>query len=155
VEELNKPADTRSKIGVTRSTERFLLKPEELKQDVAELLRNVDHYSVRSAAIAGDELRSSLNSNAGGSNNNSTAASSSNTNGDIWFDRNRQLLHFNGQCFERGAPLILYHNGQRMEEQWMMTAMNAVEVTLRATEGGKLKVTLSQLRNGRYTFRPA
>ena len=38
---------------------------------------------------------------------------------------------------------------------WTLTAMNAVEVTLRDNDGTKLKVTLAQLRNGRYGFRAA
>ena len=41
-----------------------------------------------------------------------------------------------------------------VDETWTLTAMNAVEVTLRDADSTKLKVTLAQLRNGRYTFRP-
>ena len=96
---------------------------------------NVDHYSVRSAAAASDELRSSGST-------------------DAWFDRSRQLLHCNNYALERGSTLHVYMNGQRVEDHWTLTAMNAVEVTLRTDEGTKLKVTLAQLRNGRYAFRP-
>jgi hypothetical protein len=96
---------------------------------------NVDHYSVRSAAVASDELRSGSSAEA-------------------WFDRSRQVLHCNGNALERGQNVIVYMQGQRVDDQWQLTAMNAVEVTLRDQDGTKLKVTLAQLRNGRYAFRP-
>lgn len=114
----------------------FVLKPEELKADLEEIATNVDHYSVRSAAVASDELR---------------AASS----GDAYFDRSRQMLHCNGHSHERGSTVFVYMQGQRVDDAWTLTAMNAVEVTLRDAEGQKLKVSLAQLRNGRYAFRPA
>ena len=114
----------------------FALKPEELKADLEEINTNVDHYSVRSAAAASDEMRSTT------------------TTAEAWFDRSRQLLHCNGQSYDRGAAVIVYSQGQRVDDDWTLTAMNAVEVTLRDAEGVKLKVTLAQLRNGRYAFRP-
>ena len=140
----------------------FVLKPEELKADLDEinsacgkehtlptplltasplrlpsalaLAASLDHYSVRSAAVVSEELRS-------GSSH------------DAWLDRSRQLLHCNGHSFERGAVLYVYMQGQRVDDSWTLTAMNAVEVTLRDVDGTKLKVTLAQLRNGRYAFR--
>lgn len=48
--------------------------------------------------------------------------------------------------------MTVLHNGQPVDDEWTITAMNAVEATLRATDGSKLKVTLSQLRNGRYAL---
>jgi len=48
--------------------------------------------------------------------------------------------------------VTVLHNGQPVDDEWTITAMNAVEATLRATDGSKLKVTLSQLRNGRYAL---
>ena len=110
--------------------------PDELKADLEEINTNVDHYSVRTAAAASDELR---------------AASSQ----EAWFDRSRQLLHCNGHALERGSTVFVYLQGQRVDDTWTLTAMNAVEVTLRDAEGTKLKVTLAQMRNGRYIFRPA
>ena len=112
------------------------LSADELKADMEEINTNVDHYSVRSAAAASDEMRG--------------AAST-----DAWFDRSRQLLHANGYSLERGATVFVYMQGQRVDDTWTLTAMNAVEVTLRDAEGTKLKVTLAQMRNGRYIFRPA
>jgi len=56
--------------------------------------------------------------------------------------------------FERGAAVTVIHNGQPIVDEWTITAMNAVEATLRASDGSKLKVTLSQLRNGRYALKP-
>jgi hypothetical protein len=112
----------------------YMLKAEELKADMEEIATSVDHYSVRSAAAASDEMR-------GGS---STEA---------WFDRSRQLLHCNGQSFDRGATVHVYMQGQRVDDSWTLTSMNAVEVTLRDADSTKLKVTLAQLRNGRYVFR--
>lgn len=112
----------------------FVLKPEELKADLDEINTSLDHYSVRSAAVVSEELRS-------GSSH------------DAWLDRSRQLLHCNGHSFERGAVLYVYMQGQRVDDSWTLTAMNAVEVTLRDVDGTKLKVTLAQLRNGRYAFR--
>ena len=114
----------------------YCLKPEELKADLEEIATSVDHYSVRSAAAASDELRSSASQ-------------------DAWFDRSRQLLHCNGHAFERGAQVFVHLQGQRVDDSWTLTAMNAVEVTLRDADGTKLKVTLAQLRNNRYAFRPA
>ena len=43
--------------------------------------------------------------------------------------------------------------GQRLEERWTITAINAVEVTLQSG-GTKHKVTLAMLRNGRCSLRP-
>jgi len=114
----------------------YSLKPDELKADLEEILANVDHYSVRSAAAASDELRGTSSAEA-------------------WFDRSRQMLHCSGQSYERGSNVFVYMQGQRVDEVWTLTAMNAVEVTLREADGTKLKVTLAQLRNGRYGFRPA
>mmetsp|Transcript_16926 Transcript_16926/g.28188 ORF Transcript_16926/g.28188 Transcript_16926/m.28188 type:complete len:284 (+) Transcript_16926:124-975(+) len=130
-----KQAEKRKKLGSTGLYESFGLKAEDMKVDLDDILRNVDHYSVRTAALASDDLRHNT--------------------GDVWFDRSRQLLHFNGQSIERGSSVLVYQQGQRVDEQWTITAMNAVEVTLRDADGTKLKVTLSQLRNGRYAFRPA
>jgi len=138
---IRRPEDTskqpdakRKKLGAaTASSENFVLKPEEMKSDIDEILRNVDHYSVRSAAMASDDLRHNT--------------------GDVWFDRARQMLHCCGHSLERGASLFVYQQGQRVDDRWTITAMNAVEVTLRDPDGSKLKVTLSQLRNGRFAFR--
>jgi len=114
-----------------------LLKPEESKADLEEISTNVDHYSVRSAATGGgDEARSS----------NMT---------DAFFDRQRQMLQCNGLALERGQSVYVYMLGQRVDDVWQVHAMNAVEVTLRDADGTKLKVTLAQLRNGRYAFRSA
>ena len=115
----------------------YQLKPEELKADMEEYQTNNDHYSVRGAAMQSADL---------------AAAGSSQS--DAWFDRSRQLLHCNGQAMERGSTVVVFMQGQRVDESWTLTAMNAVEVTLRDAEGTKLKVTLAQLRNGRYAFRP-
>ena len=115
----------------------YALKPEESKVDLEEMNTNLDHYSVRSAAMGGDDPR-----NAAGS-------------ADAYFDRNRQLLYCNNNAFERGATVYVYSQGQRVDDTWTLTAMNAVEVTLRDSESTKLKVTVAQLRNGRYAFRPA
>ena len=104
-------------------------------QPIAMRAGSVDRYSVRSAAVASDDLRNSSSS-------------------DAWFDRNRQQLHCNGNSFERGSQVLVYQQGQRVEDMWTMTAMNAVEVTLRDSDSQKLKVTLAQLRNGRFVFRP-
>ena len=104
----------------------YTLTAEELKADMEEISTNVDHYSVRSAAAASDDLRSS-------------AAQ------DAWFDRSRQLLHANGHSLERGSTVFVYLQGQRVDDTWTLTAMNAVEVTLRDADGTKLKVTLAQV----------
>ena len=114
----------------------YVLKADDLKADIDEITANVDHYSVRSAAAASEELRSGSSPEA-------------------YFDRSRQLLHCNGQSFERGATVYVHMQGQRVDDTWTLTAMNAVEVTLRDPDGTKLKVTLAQLRNGRYAFRYA
>ena len=74
--------------------------------------------------------------------------------GEVWFDRNRHLMHCHGYAFERGASLVVYQQGQRVDQTWTLTAMNAAECTLRDTEGNKFKVTLAQLRNGRYALHP-
>ena len=58
----------------------------------------------------------------------------------------RQLLHCNGHAFERGATVFVYLQGQRVDDTWTLTAMNAVEVTLRDADGTKLKVTLAKPR---------
>ena len=124
-------------VGVSALTPAaYLLKPDELKADLEEMTTNVDHYSVRSAAVASDELRSGSSQEA-------------------YFDRSRQMLHCNGSSFDRGTTVYVYLQGQRVDDTWTLTAMNAVEVTLRDPEGTKLKVTLAQLRNGRYVIRPA
>ena len=69
-----------------------------------------------------------------------------------WIDLPREG---NGHSLERGSTVFVYLQGQRVDDTWTLTAMNAVEVTLRDAEGTKLKVTLAQMRNGRYIFRPA
>lgn len=114
----------------------YLLKPDELKADLEEITTNVDHYSVRSAAMGGE-----VDSRGGAA--------------DAYFDRARQLLHCNNGPFERGALVYVFSQGSRLDDTWTLTAMNAVEVTLRDSESNKLKVTVAQLRNGRYVFRPA
>jgi len=136
--ESKQPADKRKRVEVTGSClpPSYALKADELKADLEEITTNVDHYSVRSAAAASDELRSS-------------------SSADAWFDRGRQVLHCGSQTFERNQHVFVYAQGQRVDDQWSLAAMNAVEVTLRDAEGSKLKVTLAQLRNGRYAFRPA
>ena len=88
----------------------FALKPEELKADMEAITTNVDHYSVRSAAVASDELRSGATAEA-------------------WFDRQRQALHSNSHTFERGQNVFVYMQGQRVDDSWQLTAMNAVEVS--------------------------
>lgn len=113
----------------------YTLMPDELKADLEEIATNIDHYSVRSAAAVSDELRSA-------------------SSADAWFDRSRQLLHCSGHALERGSAVIVYSQGQRVDDTWTLTAMNAVEVTLRDAGGTKLKVSLAMLRNGRYVFRP-
>ena len=62
---------------------------------------------------------------------------------------------FTKQSFERGATVYVFSQGQRIDDTWTLTAMNAVEVTLRDSESTKLKITVAQLRNGRYSLRPA
>ena len=124
----------KQKTGAATSTsEKLVLKSDEVKSDIDEILRNVDHYSVRTAAMASDDLRHNT--------------------GDVWFDRSRQMLHCCGHALERGVSVFVYQHGQRVDDRWTITAMNAVEVALRDTDGAKLKVTLSQLRNGRFAFR--
>lgn len=54
---------------------------------------NVDHYSVRSAAAASDELRGT-------------------SSADAWFDRSRQMLHCSGSSYERGSNVLVYLQGQ-------------------------------------------
>ena len=131
------PADKRKRTEAAVSAlPSFALEAEELKADMEEITTNVDHYSVRSAAAASDELRSSATA-------------------DAFFNRQDQSLHCNGQIFERGQNVIVYQQGQRVDDTWQLTAMNAVEVTLRDPDSMKLKVTLAQLRNGRYAFRQA
>jgi len=130
------PAKRRFIGGLAGLDVTYSLTPEEMKSDLEEISSSADRYSVRSAAIVSDDLRNSSSS-------------------DAWFDRNRQQLHCNGHSFERGSPVLVYQQGQRVDNMWTMAAMNAVEVTLRDSDSQKLKVTLAQLRNGRYVFRPA
>jgi len=111
----------------------YMLKPEECKADIEEILRNVDHYTVRSAAMASGDAH-------GGN--------------EVWYDRSRLQLHCHGHSFERNGAVLVYQHGQRLEDEWTISAMNAVETTLRASDGAKLKVTLSQLRSGRYSLKP-
>jgi len=130
------PANKRRQIGgLTGLDISYGLTPDEAKSDLDEITSAADRYSVRSAAIVSDDLR----------NSSSTEA---------YFDRSRQQLHCNGHAFERGTTVYVYQQGQRVDDSWTMTAMNAVEVTLRDSDGAKLKVTLAQLRNGRFVFRP-
>jgi len=121
--------------GLTGLDIAYSLKPEEAKADLDEIQSAADRYSVRSAAIVSDDLRNS-------------------STGDAYFNRSQQQLHCNGHAFERGSTVFVYQQGQRVEDLWTLTAMNAVEVTLRDNDGAKLKVTLAQLRNGRFVFRP-
>lgn len=121
--------------GLTGMDMSFGLTPEEVKHDVEEIMGAVDRYTIRSAAVVSDELRSS-------------------SGADVYFDRGRQQLHCNDHVFERGSVVLVYQQGQRVDDDWTITAMNAVEVTLRDNDGAKLKVTLAQLRNGRFAFRP-
>lgn len=135
------PADKRKCVEAPSAVlpSSYTLSPEQLKADMEEITTNVDHYSVRSAAVASDELRSGAGAEA-------------------WFDRSRQLLHCSGLTLERGNYVNVFTTqGQKVsgEETWQLHAMNAVEVTLKDSEGTKLKVTLAQLRNGRYNFRRA
>ena len=87
---------------------------------------NVDHYSVRNAASG------------------ATEANSANTT-DAWCDRQRQMLHCNNLALERGQSVVVLMQGQRVDDTWQVHAMNAVEVTLRDSDGTKLKVTLAQV----------
>ena len=89
---------------------------------------------MRTAAIASEDLRNAGN--------------------DIYFDRSRHLLHCNGHSLERDAWVAFIKEGQRIEDRWSITAMNAVEVTLQSNQGTKHKVTLAMLRNGRCVLRP-
>tara|TARA_B110001452_G_C14813038_1_gene283770 strand:+ start:150 stop:422 length:273 start_codon:yes stop_codon:yes gene_type:complete len=89
---------------------------------------------VRTAAIASEDLRNAGN--------------------DIYFDRSRHLLHCNGHSLERDAWVAFIKEGQRIEDRWSITAMNAVEVTLQSNQGTKHKVTLAMLRSGRCVLRP-
>ncbi|EOD12368.1 hypothetical protein EMIHUDRAFT_223735 [Emiliania huxleyi CCMP1516] len=105
----------------------------------AKRAKNVDHYTVRSAAMASGDAH-------GGN--------------EVWYDRSRLQLHCHGHSFERNGAVLVYQHGQRLEDEWTISAMNAVETTLRArgaceaSDGAKLKVTLSQLRSGRYSLKP-
>ena len=72
------------------------------------------------------------------------AASSANAT-DAYFDKQRQMLHCNGLALERGMPVIVLQQGQRVDNTWVVHAMNAVEVTLRDSDSTKLKVTLAQV----------
>lgn len=72
---------------------------------------------------------------------------------EVWYDRNRAALICHGHTFERNGSVVVLHNGQRVDDEWHITAMNAVEATLKSADGAKLKVTLSQLRNGKYALR--
>ena len=74
---------------------------------------------------------------------------------DAYFDRSRQLLHCSGQSYERGASVVVFSSGQRVDDLWTLTAISTGEVTLRDAEGVKLKVTIAQLKQGRYAFRHA
>jgi predicted double-glycine peptidase len=103
------------------------LKPEEIKADLEELNTNVDHYSVRNAASGATEAANSANAT------------------DAYFDKQRQMLHCNGLALERGMPVIVLQQGQRVDNTWVVHAMNAVEVTLRDSDSTKLKVTLAQV----------
>ena len=114
----------------------FALEPDQLKADIEEIESAAARYSVRGAAQASEDLR----------NSNSAA--------DIWFDRNRQVLHCAGHQLERDAMVTIIKEGQRVEDRWSITAMNTVEVTLQSTAGVKHKVTLAMLRNGRCALRP-
>ncbi|KAL1515132.1 hypothetical protein AB1Y20_004193 [Prymnesium parvum] len=123
--------------GLTGLDISYALTAEEAKSDLDEIMSAAERYSIRTAAIVSDDLR--VTSSGGG---------------DAYFDRARQQLHCNGHTFEREAKVYVFQQGQRIEDVWTLTAMNAVEVTLRDTSRGKLKVTLAQLRSGRFVFRP-
>lgn len=97
-----------------------MLKPEECKADIEEILRarrrrpagratpraptrrprltrgpsalqNVDHYTVRSAAMASGDAH-------GGN--------------EVWYDRSRLQLHCHGHSFERNGAVLVYQHGQ-------------------------------------------
>ena len=112
----------------------YALPPDQLKADLEEIENAASRYSVRTAAIASEDLRNAGN--------------------DIYFDRSRHLLHCNGHSFERDAWVAFIKEGHRIEDRWSITAMNAVEVTLQSIQGTKQKVTLAMLRNGRCVLRP-
>jgi len=57
--ESKQPADKRKRVDTPANFQpSFTLTADELKADLEEITTNVDHYSVRSAAAASDELRS-------------------------------------------------------------------------------------------------
>lgn len=116
--------------GLTRSDISFTLNPEEVKHDVMEMMSVADRYSSRPATVTSEEIRG------GGA--------------DTHFDRGRQQLYLNGDALELGSEVSVYQQGEQVADVWVITGMNAVEVTLRDQDGTKLKVTLAQLRSGRY-----
>lgn len=124
----------RRRVGISGLEGGLTLPPDQQKADLEEIENAVARYSVRAAAMPSEDMR------------NAAAA-------DVWFDRGRQLLHCNGHALERDAVVGVVKEGQRLEERWTITAMNAVEVTLQSG-GTKHKVTLAMLRNGRCSLRP-
>lgn len=113
---------------------RYSLRASECETDLEAMLRDVDHYATRAAAAASDDVRQG------------SAAS-------VYYDRNRQQLHVHGTWHDRGDPVAVYLAGQRIDEDWCISAMNAVEITCRAADQSRLKITISQLRNGRYMIK--
>jgi len=134
-DDTSKPPEKCRKVGLAGMEVSFALPPDQMKADLEEIEGAVARYSVRAAAVASEDMRN----NAGGS--------------DIWFDRGRQVLHCNGHALERDAMVMVIKEGQRVDDRWTITAMNAVEVTLQSG-GVKHKVTLAMLRNGRCVLRP-
>jgi len=124
----------RRRVGISGLEGGLTLPPDQQKADLEEIENAAARYSVRAAAMPSEDMR------------NAAAA-------DVWFDRGRQLLHCNGHALERDAVVGVVKEGQRLEERWTITAMNAVEVTLQSG-GTKHKVTLAMLRNGRCSLRP-
>ena len=98
----------RRRVGLSGLEGGFALPPDQQKADLEEIENAVARYSVRAAAVASEDLR------------NAAAAA------DVWFDRGRQVLHCNGHALERDALVSVVKEGQRLEDRWTITAMNAV-----------------------------
>ena len=98
----------RRRVGLSGLEGGFALPPDQQKADLEEIENAVARYSVRAAAVASEDLR------------NAAAAA------DVWFDRGRQVLHCNGHALERDALVAVVKEGQRLEDRWTITAMNAV-----------------------------
>ena len=98
----------RRRVGLSGLEGGFALPADQQKADLEEIESAVARYSVRAAAVASEDLR------------NAAAAA------DVWFDRGRQVLHCNGHALERDALVAVVKEGQRLEDRWTITAMNAV-----------------------------